>query len=105
MIQHIVMWKFKEEAEGHTKQENLAWVKESLLALPPYIPEIKKIEVHTDDSGTGDNYDAVLVTVFESFDALNCYKTHPEHVKISSFVAKATEKRASVDYILNETRS
>lgn len=98
MIQHIVMWKFKEEAEGKSRGENVAWVKERLLALPAIIPEIKQMSVETDASGNDENYDAVLITVFENFDALQAYKVHPEHVKVSSYVAKTAEKRASVDY-------
>ncbi len=101
MIQHIVMWKFKKEAKGHTGAENAAWVKEHLLRLPAVIPEIKEMKVELDNSGNADNYDAVLITAFESFDALHTYKVHPEHVKVSSFVAEAAEKRASVDYLLN----
>ena len=43
MIRHIVMWKFKEEAEGKTKRENMLFVKDQLYALPALIPEIKKM--------------------------------------------------------------
>ena len=38
MIRHIVMWKFKETAEGATKAENLHKVKGLLEALPDTIP-------------------------------------------------------------------
>lgn len=34
MIKHIVMWKFKENAEGCTKDENIAKIKAMLEALP-----------------------------------------------------------------------
>ena len=37
MIRHIVMWKFKEMAEGATKAENLRKVKSLLEALPDTI--------------------------------------------------------------------
>ena len=33
MIKHVVMWKFKDEAQGATKAENLAKVKAALAAL------------------------------------------------------------------------
>lgn len=100
MIRHIVMWKFK-EAEGRTGTEHAAWVKEQLLALPALIPQIREIEVQLDTSGSANNYDAVLITVFDNFEALGIYKTHPEHKKISSYVARMAEKRASVDYTLD----
>ncbi|MBR3290193.1 MAG: Dabb family protein, partial [Clostridia bacterium] len=34
MIRHIVMFKFKEEADGRTKAENVAITKSMLDALP-----------------------------------------------------------------------
>ena len=46
MIRHIVMWKFKETAEGATKAENLHKVKGLLEALPDTIPVIRRMEVH-----------------------------------------------------------
>ena len=33
MIKHIVMWKFKESAEGKSRAENMQIVKEQLLSL------------------------------------------------------------------------
>ena len=47
MIKHVVMWRFKEEAEGRTKLENMEELKRQLLALIPLIPEIKKMEILT----------------------------------------------------------
>ena len=43
MIRHVVMWKFKENAEGKTKEENMAIVTEKLYALLPVISELKKM--------------------------------------------------------------
>ena len=42
MIRHVVMWKFKSEAEGKTKEENMTLVRDALYALVPIISEIKK---------------------------------------------------------------
>lgn len=100
MIKHIVMWKFKDQSEGKTKKEILEFVKEGLLRLPEIIPEIKAMDFHTDHSTKDDNFDAVLVTEFESFEDLAIYTTHPEHQKVSQFVAKVKLSRASVDYCM-----
>ena len=97
MIQHVVMWKFAEEAEGLTKAENMAWVKEHLTALIPIIPEIKKMEIGADIGGTDMSYDMVLIMEFESMEALHTYKVHPEHQKISQYVKKIRIVRATVD--------
>lgn len=100
MIKHIVMWNFQDEAQGKTKKEIIEFVREGLLRLPAIIPEIKALEFHADDSTKDDNFDAVLVTEFDSFEDLANYTTHPEHQKVSQFVAKVKLSRASVDYYI-----
>ena len=45
MIKHIVMWKFKDEAEGLTKTENIQKVKSMLEALPQKIDFIREMHV------------------------------------------------------------
>lgn len=97
MIRHVVMWRFADTAEGHTKAENMEWVREHLLALRPIIPEIKRMEVGIDVSHTDMSYDMLLLTEFASLDDLQKYKVHPEHVKVSQFVAKVKTARVVAD--------
>ena len=97
MIQHIVMWKFAEVAEGKTRAENMNWVETRLKALVPIIPEIKKLEIGADIGGTDMSYDMVLIMEFESIEDLHTYKIHPEHQKISQYVKKIRIARATVD--------
>ena len=99
MIRHIVMWKFKEMAEGATKAENLRKVKSLLEALPDTIPFIRRMEVHLNENPPK-NYDAVLVSEFDSLEDLSAYTAHPAHQEISSFVSKCREGRASADYTI-----
>ena len=97
MIRHIVMWKFKESAEGNTKDENIRIVKDSLFALVGMIDEIKKMEIGCDVAHTAASMDLALITEFESLDALHTYAVHPEHVKVADFVRKVTETRVVLD--------
>ncbi len=97
MIEHVVMWKFAENAEGKTRVENMAIVKERLLALPAVIPEIKFMQIGRDVSRTEMSYDMMLVTRFESLDALHTYKVHPAHVAVSEYVAKVKTARVVLD--------
>lgn len=76
MIRHIVMWKFKEMAEGATKAENLRKVKSLLEALPDTIPFIRRMEVHLNENPNPKNYDAVLVSEFDSLEDLSAYTAH-----------------------------
>lgn len=100
MIKHIVMWRFKEEAEGRTKQQNMEYIKDRLLALKGVIPEIKSFEVginiHMDDAA----YDMALISEFEDMNTLERYKAHPRHVEVSQYVSKVRTERATVDYII-----
>lgn len=98
MIKHIVMWKFKDEAEGLTRKENLVKVKTALEALPEKIDFIRHIEVNINVNNNGKNYDAVLISEFDSLDDVLKYRDHPEHKKISSYVALVKESRSCVDY-------
>lgn len=100
MVRHIVMWKFKDEAEGLTKQENLVKVKSMLEVLPEKIDFIRRMEVRFNENDNGKNFDAVLISEFDSLDDVKRYRVHPEHVKISQYVSLVRLDRASVDYTL-----
>ena len=97
MIRHVVMWKFKESAEGKTKEQNMEWVKESLYALLPIIPEIKRMEIGFDVNHTDASMDLMLLTEFESLDTLRTYAVHPEHLKVSTYVSRVVESRVVLD--------
>ena len=97
MIEHVVMWKFADAAEGKTREENMQIVRDRLMALPAVIPEIKFMQIGTDVSRTEMSYDMMLVTRFESLDALHTYKVHPAHVEVASYVAKVKVARVVLD--------
>lgn len=99
MLKHIVIWNFADNAEGKTKAENLNFVKESLYALPAIIPQIKKMEIGLDVSGTEMSGDMVLITEFENKDDMKIYAEHPEHKKVSAYVSKVRTSRTVVDFI------
>ena len=102
MIKHVVMWKFAETAEGKTRAENMEWVREHLFALPAVIPEIKYMEIGRDVNGTDMSYDMMLITEFESMEALHTYKVHPAHVAVSDYVKKVRVARVVLDAELDE---
>ena len=101
MIEHIVMWRFT-DGEGRTKEENCAYVRERLLALPAIIPEIKFMQIGRDVSGTDMSYDMVLVTRFDSLETLHTYKVHPSHVAVSEYVKKVRVARVVLDAELDD---
>ena len=99
MLKHIVMWKFKDFAEGKSKVENAKWMKENLESLIGVIPEIKSLSVgiNIEDSDKM-AYDAVLISTFENKEALEAYKINPLHKEISAYCKKVRECRTVVDY-------
>ena len=98
MIKHIVMWKLKPEAEGHTARENAQWMKEHLEALMGVVPQLLSCEVGI--NVVDGNYDACLISTFASLDDLDAYKKHPAHVAISSYCKKVRESRVACDFVI-----
>ena len=91
MIRHIVMWKFRPGTEAEQKQ-----FLDGLRSLQGVIPQLLKSEVAM-NVGEG-NYDAVLISEFESLEALDTYKNDPRHKAVSALCKSIRTDRAAVDY-------
>ena len=74
MIKHIVMWKFKEN-----ETENMNKFLEGLISLKDKIDVIKDMQVGV-NINENNNFDAVLISEFESMEDLKKYKEDPRHV-------------------------
>ena len=90
MIRHIVMWKFRPGTETERRQ-----FLDGLMGLQGVIPELLKCEVA---EAVGDSYDAVLVSEFESLEALLRYNNDPRHQAVSALCKSIRTDRAAVDY-------
>ena len=91
MIRHIVMWKFRPGTEKEQAQ-----FLEGLKQLQGVIPQLLKSEVAVNVGA--DNYDAILVSEFESLEALEIYKNDPRHKVVSALCKSIREDRVAVDY-------
>ena len=91
MIRHIVMWKFRTGTEAEQ-----ARFLEGLRSLQGVIPQLLKSEVAV-NVGRG-NYDAALVSEFESLEAPETYKNDPRHKAVSALCKSIREDRVAVDY-------
>lgn len=91
MIKHIVMWKFQPGKEAEAR----AFL-EGLRGLYGVIPQIREQEVGV-NCAPG-NYDAVLVSVFDSLEDLDTYKNDPRHQKVSALCKAIRTDRVAVDY-------
>ena len=91
MIRHIVMWKFRPGTEEEQEQFLMG-----LAALQGVIPQLLKSEVAR-NVGEG-NYDAELVSEFESQEALDQYKNDPRPKAGSALCKSIRTDRVAVDY-------
>ena len=95
MIRHVVMWKFCPGTEAEQKV-----FLDGLRGLQGVIPELLHSEVAV-NVGEG-NYDAILVSEFESLETLETYKNDPRHQAVSNLCQSIRENRVAVDYVIEE---
>ena len=89
MIQHIVMWKFKENADPTEFLTRLA-------ALDGTIECIRSMQVSRSAVENAD-FDAVLVSTFDSMEDVERYKNDPRHVAVSDLCKEIRLTRCAID--------
>lgn len=98
MINHVVLFKLKEFPQTE-KQEVREEIKSLLEGLKAQINELKYIEVGLNIDVNTQAYDICLITHFENMEALEVYRTHPDHLKVVEYIQATTASRAAVDYL------
>lgn len=98
MLKHIVMWRFADEACGHTKQENMDIVASGLMSLLGVVPSLRAAQVGQDVLHSEMSYDMCLICDFDDLEGMLAYKVHPEHVKVADYIAKVKTERVVIDY-------
>lgn len=98
MLKHIVMWRYKEGAEGKSALQHAHWMKTHLEALLAIIPELHTLEYGIDTLRTPSSYDGVLTITVDDVLSLQRYAQHPEHLKIVDYAGRVAESRVVVDY-------
>ena len=91
MIRHVVMWKFKPGTQRE-RDEFLA----GLRGLYGVIPQIRAQQVGV--NCVEGNYDAVLISDFDSLADLETYKKDPRHVAVSALCKAIRTDRVAVDW-------
>jgi hypothetical protein len=98
MIKHIVFWRFKESAEGASKEANLQKAKSLFEGLRGKIKEIDVFEVGINFDASADAVDLVLYSEFPKMEDLRSYQKHPEHMKVVEFIGKVKSEKRIADY-------
>lgn len=96
-IKHIVMWDVKGD-DAATRAHNRQLVKAAFEGLRGLIPGLLHLEVGLDESAIDYACDVVLVTEFESREALAAYAHHPEHLRVRQALGDLRVARHQVDY-------
>lgn len=91
MIEHIVMWKFREGTEA--EQERFLTGLEGLYGQIGCIRSLKVRRSAVKDS----DYDAVLLTEFDSLEDVERYKNDPRHVAVASICKAIRVSRCAID--------
>jgi len=95
MIKHVVMLKFKNDA-----QEAVIGVLEKKLgALPGEIPEIRSYEFGRDVLRSERSYDFALISVFEDIESLKRYQIHPRHLEVLKKIKDLCESIIVADFV------
>ena len=97
MVKHVILWTLKELSEEEKKSVK-AGIKKGLENLKGRIPGLLEIKVVTNGL-PGSTADVMLDSLFESYEALKAYSTHPEHVAVADEkVCPFTAVRSCLDF-------
>ena len=94
MINHIVLMKFKPDAEDAAIQD----LEQSLDQLPNTVTEILMYEFGRDIVRSDRSYDFALVSLFANLEALDRYRTHPDHLKVLEKIKNLCADIIAVDF-------
>lgn len=98
MVNHIVMWKFKEEVKEEKKPELKKAMSDNLGALVGKVPGLLTVNF-VENPISSSTHDIALVTTFEKKEDIAVYATHPEHVYVAdNYVRPFVKERACLDY-------
>jgi hypothetical protein len=100
MIRHLVMWRVRAR-NAEELRAACQLVKTAFESLRGHIPGMVHLEVGIDQSCDAYACDVVLVSDFETADALAAYAIHPEHRKVRDDLGDMRTHRYRVDYVVD----
>lgn len=94
MIRHIVLFKFKPEITREQKNKLV----EDLKSLKDKIPLIQRLEVGLDIGRKSNSFDLTLNADFNTWEDVEKYSIHPDHVMVVKSIKQVCEDTCKVDY-------
>ena len=103
MFRHIVMWKFADDSDPGLNRENAIKIKTALEEFEFLVHGAVKIEVHIDPLRLpSSDADILLDSVFESHEAYEAYRDHPNFRLVLELVESCTEERLGMDFKMED---
>lgn len=97
MIEHIVLFKFKNDTTKEQKEEGTR----RLRSLKTVLPGIIDIQANHNFSDRSKGYDMGLTVRFKSRDDLETYGPSPEHQAVVSYLEEiGLEDKLAVDFVI-----
>ena len=97
MIRHIVVFKLT-ASQPDRLSETVKEMAERLEALENVVPGILSIKVFQDLGDLPSHWEVVLISDYESREALDNYQSHPRHKEVVEWINGVAENRAVIDY-------
>lgn len=80
MIQHIMLWNYREEATQQERDHIQAW----LERLPSEVPALLSVQWGPVFGGRNQEFSHCFVMLFKGREGLSEYATHPKHVEFAA---------------------
>lgn len=96
-VRHIVMWRLSGK-DVWQRMCNDGAVDRLLASMRRTIAGLLRIEFGMNAADSPDAADLVLYSEFESWQALQCYETHPLHEELKVILRPLRSERRVVDY-------
>jgi Stress responsive A/B Barrel Domain len=100
MFVHVVLWTLQDHADGRSRSENAALIKDRFEELANMLDGLVRMEVGIDVLHTDASADVALYAQFESRTAYEAYYAHPAHQALASFIQQVRRDRRVIDYEL-----
>lgn len=95
MVKHIVFWKLQGNLD--VRREFIREFRMKTKFLQTVIPQIKSVVVG-ENIYSDNGYHVCIDSIFESFEELEIYISHPEHLKVRKFMDANTYDKTVFDY-------
>lgn len=98
-VKHVVVWSLKGDSDEE-KQQRFESLKPQLEALVDSVPGLLSLSVNYSTGPNPKNWDMCLISDHDSWQALETYANHPDHLAVASQVAENVTARAGADFEL-----